>query len=239
MRYKYFLFDLDRTLWDFNTNAKVSVFNNMDLHPSLSHISKEDFFHSYEKVNQVLWSEYEAGIITKDILRWRRFNDTFNLYGIDDREMAKSFGDGFITQMKNGKVLFPGTLELLNFINDNGGKMAIITNGFKEAQRYKLNSSEIGAFFQEVIISEEVGYHKPSPEVFSICLEKLSGTSRNSEEWESIKKLTIMVGDDLNNDVKGGKNFGIDQFHFTSEKIGVATYEGNSLLILKKLLVNL
>lgn len=246
--YKYFLIDLDRTLWDFNKNSEMAIHHLIDKYPIIGeHINydKHFFFQQYDAINHKLWSDYEAGKLAKHELRWKRFYDSFLEFGLDDKELAATFGEEYIHQMSLEKELIPGTIELLELIQENNGKMAIISNGFKEAQRGKLETSGIANYFQEVIISEEVGAHKPSPKIFQIALEKLSGVSQkeNPELWIEVKKQTLMIGDDIANDIEGAQIFGIDQYYLNSNddhSLSGATYQGNTLstliIILSKLL---
>ena len=79
MKYRYFLFDLDRTLWDFDKNAKSALFKLVDSQ-QLAHLfgvnDKEEFFQRYEVINQGLWKQYERGEILKEELRCNRFQFT-------------------------------------------------------------------------------------------------------------------------------------------------------------------
>ena len=51
-----------------------------------------------------------------------------------------------------------------------------------------------------VFISEEIGYRKPQQEFFDVCFRLMPGISR---------KETMIVGDSLSSDIKGGLNAGI------------------------------
>lgn len=245
MIYKYFLIDLDRTLWDFDKNSEMAIFQLIDNHPILAekiNYDKHLFFQQYDTINHLLWSDYEAGILSKDELRWKRFYDSFLEFGIDDKELAHKFGEEYISQMTAEKELIPGSIHLLNCIKEGKGKMAIITNGFKEAQLGKLKTSGIDHYFQEVIISEDVEAHKPSPKIFQIALEKLSGITykENPELWKKVKRESLMIGDDFTNDIEGAQIFGIDQFFYNPkghEYLG-ATYQGKTLAELCSVLFN-
>ena len=221
-KYNFFLFDLDRTLWDFDENSKRAIFHLIDIF-SLPITDKELFFSKYEEINHRLWKSYEDGIITKDILRGARFYETLLLYNIDDRELSEKLGKAYLEQMILEKALIPGAYELLTRLKEDGCKMAIITNGFKEVQYHKLRNSDIIDFFDAIIISEEVGIHKPSPLIFKRALEAIGG----------IKAETLMVGDDFANDIEGAQIYGIDQFYYNpkhTECDGGPTYQSDNLL---------
>ncbi len=224
-RYKYFLFDIDRTLWDFDSNASVALEASLKKFP----LPIDDyalFVERYESFNKKLWDDYEAGKISKEFLRTERFYKTLKIYyGIDDIDLAKSIGHEYLEEMALGKKLIEGAETVLNAIKVSGGRMAIVSNGFREVQYRKLASSGIKDCFETVIISDEVGVNKPHPQIFALAMDGIGGN----------KKETLMVGDDFANDIEGAQIYGIDQFYYNphhKECDGCPTYESDSLLTL-------
>ena len=225
-RYKYLLFDLDRTLWDFDTNSRNNIFLLLDSYNITD--DKQGFFENYDKINHALWAEYEKGIITKESLKGERFYQTLKLYGVIDRNMAQQIGDEYLRQMPYQKALMPYVMEVLTELKRRGCKMAIVTNGFKEVQYNKLERSDIAHFFDAVMISEEQGVNKPCPIIFKRALNAIGGE----------KSSAIMVGDDFANDIEGAMIFGIDQFFYNYRSIpcdGGPTYNSNDLRELLKI----
>ena len=244
--YKYYLIDLDRTLWDFDKNSKSAICKLIRKREVLHNVIREFesntserepldiFFEKYDIINHKLWKEYEEGSLTKENLRWRRFHDAFLLYGYDNETHAREFGEEYLEQMICETELMPGAMELLKKIESQGGRMAIISNGFKEVQYRKLNGSGISHFFEAVIVSEEVGAHKPSPKIFEEALKRITGIVPQDDpvKWKAAKKETLMIGDDYTNDIEGAMIFGIDQFFYNHKKRGDcpgATYESSDL----------
>ena len=93
----------------------------------------------------------------------------------------------------------------------------------------KLKLCGLEKYFDKVITSEISGYHKPKPEAFGYTL-----SSANAKKEE-----TIMIGDDLENDILGAKDFGINQIYFNPEGIPhneLLTHEIKSLIELKEIL---
>lgn len=240
--YKYYLIDIDRTLWDFDKNSELAIHTLISRHSRLEKAIQEvencedckhRFFERYDIVNHKLWADYESGVIDKDTLRWLRFHEAFKLYGIDDEPFAREFGEEYLQQMICEKELMPGALDMLNRIRDTGASMAVLSNGFKEVQYHKLARSGISGFFSTVVISEEVGFHKPLPDIFRIALERLCGFTKDEdpEGWICAKAATLMVGDDFENDIEGAQIFGIDQYFYNHKGADCpgATYEGSTL----------
>ncbi len=219
--YNYFLFDLDRTLWDFDTNAKNNIKGLLDIY-KLPLEDKDQFFKDYESINRKLWASYEKGLLQKDFLKTERFYRTLLKYGIDDLELAGKFGREYLERMPFQKVLMPHVTEVLVSLKKSGAKMALISNGFKEVQYQKLTNSGLSNFFDAVLISEEQGVNKPSPIIFKRALNAING----------VKQEAIMVGDDFMNDIEGAMIFGIDQFFYNPDELpcdGGPTYNSSDL----------
>ena len=201
--YKYFLFDVDRTLWDFEKNAKAGLQRTIRAFSEFDNLSFEDFYDTYEPYNLELWSKYDKNLITKDFLRIERFRRPIRIcLGKDDTAFAEKVGFRYLEEMVKGKELLPGVMEVIKAIQAASAPMAVVTNGFREVQRPKLERSGILHFFKDVIISEEVGINKPDPRIFGIAMEAIGGN----------KGETLMVGDSYSTDICGAREFGIDQF---------------------------
>lgn len=220
-RYKYILFDLDRTLWDFDANAQNNIYIHLVKY-NLPIEDKEEFYRKYNEINHRLWALYEKGELIKETLRWERFYLTLLEYGIDDKELAVKFGNEYLDEMPKQTILMPYAAEVLEKLKERGCRMALITNGFKEVQYTKLINSGIDKYFDAVMISEEQGVHKPSPIIFKRALEAIGG----------VKSETLMVGDDFVNDIEGAMIFGIDQFFYNYNSVpcdGGPTYDSSDL----------
>jgi putative hydrolase of the HAD superfamily len=206
--YKNIYFDLDRTIWDFDNNA-IDTFHDIFKKYDLEKIFKsfDAFYNSYVKHNDKLWADYREGKIEKSILSYKRFSLTLDEFGVDDEVLAKKIAHDYITISPTKKLLFPYAHETLDYLHEKY-KLYIITNGFNEVQFLKLKNSELDKYFIKVFTSENVGAQKPDPIIFKHALE----------EVDANKKDSIMIGDDLNVDILGAKNFGLDQIYFNPEK---------------------
>lgn len=216
MSFRHVFFDLDRTLWDFDRNSKetlLELFDSFDL-KERTELNDEEFVTQYQLLNEALWAKYRKGSIQKEELRSSRFRIAFLNAGIEDTTLADRFGERYleICPLKTGMV--PGAMEVLETLD---GKYAlhIITNGFEETQAIKMRAANIHGFFDEVITSEAANARKPDPAIFELALARAN----------SALKDAIIIGDDHEADILGGKNFGMAQIHYapTGEENG-ATY---------------
>ena len=242
--YLYYLIDLDRTLWDFDSNSEHAIGLLISRDPVLFKAVQEKegcgedslhrFFMRYDKLNHRLWAMYEHGEMSKEDLRWKRFYEAFRWYGVEDEALARQFGEDYLEQMVCENRLMPGARDMLEAIRAAGGKMAILSNGFREVQYRKLRGAGIAEYFSAVVVSEEAGCLKPRPGIFAYAVEQLSGIRRQDspEAWREAKRQTLMIGDDPVNDIEGAQIFGIDQFYYNhkgNRAISHATYESPDL----------
>ena len=67
-----------------------------------------------------------------------------------------------------------------------------------------MNLSKLNPYFENVIISEDVGVNKPNPIIFEYALDKAKAQKAES----------IMIGDSLEADIYGALNFGMEAIFF-------------------------
>jgi len=229
-KYKHIFFDLDRTLWDFEKNSHEVLQEIYAKHQLQKKgiPSFDDFYNTYHTINHDLWDLYRVGKITKEFLNLERFFATIRTFGIQDEELAKAMGHDYVTLSPYKKVLFPDTHELLEKLNENY-HLHLITNGFAEVQTTKIKESDLEKYFEEVIISESTPWKKPRPEIFQYSLDQAKATAKES----------IMVGDDINADIKGAAAIGMDQIwtnFINSESEFKPTYTVSKLIEILEIL---
>lgn len=206
-KYDHLFFDLDHTLWDFATNARLAMKQTLEENGLLRQIPTFDsYYEVYEQINHDLWADYRAKKITKQNLIVERFSKSLLEFGITDYDYPE-LNRQYLINMALQTQLFPSTIETLSELRDKGYKMYIITNGFKEVQCAKLTNSKLDGFFSRVFISEEIQTTKPHREIFEFALKSVNAP----------KKKSIMIGDSWETDIEGALNFGMDQIMFTND----------------------
>jgi len=208
MSYQHFFFDLDRTLWDFDTNAKETLEEAYD-HFQLSSQgipSPNEFRAVYMAINEGMWAEYRKGQISKQVLRDERFTRTLQHFGSKQLELGIELGDYYLDQCPRKQKLMPGTMETLDYLKQHY-ELHIITNGFTEAQSMKLDLTGLGAYFRTVVTSEMVGVKKPAPGIFDFALKQAGASAASS----------IMIGDSPEIDLVGARNIGMGQIFYNPE----------------------
>jgi HAD superfamily hydrolase (TIGR01509 family) len=67
----------------------------------------------------------------------------------------------------------PGLLDFMEEAKDRGFSLALVTNAPEENVEAILLALDLGVFFDEVVLSDEVGPVKPDPAPYKAALEKL------------------------------------------------------------------
>jgi putative hydrolase of the HAD superfamily len=202
MNYRHLFFDLDHTLWDFDANAMetlADVYKDLDL--QTAGINDFDLFcKHYLHHNAVLWDRYHHGYITAEELKWKRMWRTLLEFKNGSEELAKKMSGYFLEVLPTKQNLFPYTHEILQHLKEKEYKLHLITNGFEKTQWRKLDNSKLGQYFEEVITSETSNSVKPNKEIFEYALNVTGALLYES----------IMIGDNLDADIKGAMNAGMD-----------------------------
>lgn len=205
MRYKNLFFDLDDTLWAFSLNAR-NTFKEVYFEYQLDQYfdSFEEFYSLYERRNTELWVEYGNGSITKDELNKQRFLYPLQTVGLDDEELAKRYSDEFFKRIPTKSELMPYAKEVLDYLSSRYN-LYIISNGFRELQSLKMQSSGIDHYFKRVILSEDIGLHKPAVEIFNFALSATQSELRDS----------LMIGDSWSADIEGARRVGMHHVYYS------------------------
>jgi putative hydrolase of the HAD superfamily len=227
--YRHLFFDLDHTLWDFDKNADETLRTLFELHQlGRYNFSVERFIERYTEVNHALWRLYQGGKLSQQQLRDIRFVRTLTKLGVPEAEVPADISRQFTDILPQKAAVFPFTFEVLDYLRPKY-QMHLITNGFKDIQYIKLASSGLTSYFGEVVTSECSGFLKPDARMFAHALQLTGARAETS----------LMIGDNLECDVLGAYNAGIDQVYFNVDKrrhFAQTTYEINCLSELKDIL---
>jgi putative hydrolase of the HAD superfamily len=227
MKYRHIFFDLDHTLWDFESNSRQTLqelFLACDLEAKGVH-SFELFYKNYMVHNEKLWDRFRKGFIKMDDLRWKRMWLTLLDFKIGDEKIARNLAKRFLDLLPTRKTLFPYTVEILTYLTNKGYRLHLITNGFEQVQHMKLQYAGIDSYFIEVITSEGSSYIKPNKEIFDYAFQKTNALPAES----------IMIGDNVEVDIQGAINAGIDQIYMNHLNIAPSIQPTYTVYSLKEL----
>ena len=198
MKIKHIFFDLDHTLWDFETNSDLAFKAIFKKHNVQVDLLK--FLNYYRAINENYWKLYREEKVTKEQLRIGRLKDAFEIIKFkSSTELLEVLADDYIAYLPENNYLFEGTHEILAHLKPNFN-LHIITNGFSEVQGKKMKNSGLDTYFDKIITSEQVGVKKPNPLIFEFALKEANALASES----------IMIGDNWEADIMGAQNAGLD-----------------------------
>lgn len=204
-RYKHIFIDLDKTIWDFDRNAKDTFGEIYDHHSLRSRgiDSLDAFIRVFTEINDMFWGLYRENKVKKEVMRVRRFEMTLNEFGIDDLILATHLADDYVTLSPLKTHLLPHAREALGYLKTRY-PLHLITNGFEEVQQKKMDVSDLRRYFDTITTSEEAGVKKPEKRIFEFALHKAGAAPGGS----------LMIGDDLEVDIRGARQAGMDTMYY-------------------------
>lgn len=204
MEYRSIFIDLDDTLWAFTENAR-DTFEEMYHQYRFERYfqSFDHFMELYVPKNLELWDLYGRHEISKDELNARRFLYPLLQVGVDDPALVKAYSDGFFAAIPYKRKLMPHAMEALEYLSGKY-RLYILSNGFRELQEQKMRSAGILHYFRKIVLSEDIGAHKPFPAIFNFAMSATQSEFRTS----------LMIGDNWKNDVAGARDVGMGQGYY-------------------------
>ncbi|MBR3768662.1 MAG: YjjG family noncanonical pyrimidine nucleotidase [Clostridia bacterium] len=206
---KAVLIDIDNTILDFNKSAEISIINTAK-HYGI--ILPEDYFEVFLRVNDLLWKKLENGEIIKQDIYNNRFNMIFGELGISFD--GPLFEEAFRKEMRNTAIPVEGAKELLSYLSE---KYAVYTasNASRLQQETRLKKNGFDKYISGMFTSEELGFQKPAKEFFALCCEAI---------YPITPSEIIVIGDSVDADIIGAKNFGLKTIWFNFNNITYETY---------------
>lgn len=196
---KAVLFDLDDTLFDHRYSCRTGLDAVRRTHAALRARSLDELEAVYYRSLNELHALVLEGQLTLEMARVERFRRLFTHFGDGDAIPApEPVAAAYHAAYRAARRAVPGALPLLRALQPRV-QVAVITNNLGAEQREKLRICKLDAWFDVVVISEEVGVTKPDPAIFAMTLERLGCDPVDA----------IMVGDSWESDIVGATNVGM------------------------------
>jgi|SRR5690606_26387608 len=209
-RYRCIFFDLDHTLWDYETNSCDTLrelYHAYGLFDRGVH-SIDAFHQQFRVVNTELWDQFDRGMITSRTIREERFKRILGYFGVCDDRLCEDLSVEYLYCCPQKGNLVPHALETLEYLSKSYS-MTVVTNGFDEIQKVKLAAGNLNRYFEHIVTSEKAGQRKPAREIFEYALNANGAT----------REEVVMIGDNLLTDIAGAQNAEIDAVFFNPERI--------------------
>lgn len=195
--------DLDMTVLDFKkaeSEALKRTLLKFKIEPD------EEKIRSYSFINDMLWKELEKGLVTRDELQVKRFDIFLKKHGFFVN--PADVNEHYKRCLGQGHWFMDGAEELLKALYKKH-RLFIASNGTKSVQTGRIESAGIKKYFEDIFLSEDIGFDKPQTRFFDECFKRISGFDKSD---------AIILGDSLSSDIQGGINAGIKTCWFNPEK---------------------
>ncbi|MDE5593818.1 MAG: HAD-IA family hydrolase [Clostridiales bacterium] len=193
--YDIMLCDADDTVLDFKKAMRTSIISAARLVGVRA--DDEKIVKEFGEASHIVWRKLEDKLIERDELDTLRFSMLKERLG--EQFNVRDMSEAFLENLKQTRFLIDGATEFLSAVRARGIKVYILTNGLAEVAHERLKA--LDGYIDGAFISEEMGYNKPDSRLFD-CVFKALGVVDKSR--------TLMFGDSVNSDIRGGINAGID-----------------------------
>lgn len=196
MKYDLLLFDLDNTLICFETAQNRAL--KKTLEPFVKSAEGfDDLNTKFQKINDELWHSLEKGKLTKQEVFTYRFRMLLKDLSL---EACSELNEEYLNLLAEDPQPLPGAEDLLESIPGEI-PVIVVTNGDRNVQKKKLRSLSFRDRITHMVISDDVGFSKPSREIYQYALSQ--------SQLPSDSKV-LMTGDNLNADIKGALDMGFE-----------------------------
>ncbi|MDA9471711.1 YjjG family noncanonical pyrimidine nucleotidase [Enterococcus sp. 5H] len=189
MKFKTLLFDVDDTLLDFRLTEKKAL---QALFQEENILLTDEIEATYQKINRQLWRDFEQGKTDKATVTDTRFSLLFEQ--LNKSVDGKELGEKYRQHLSQGHDLLGNSKAIIEELNKDY-ELYIVTNGVAKTQYQRLNDSKLTPYFNDIFVSEEVGFQKPMIEYFDYVFKRIPDFDREK---------TMIIGDSLVSDIQGG-----------------------------------
>lgn len=193
---KILLWDIDGTLLDFGKSEEYGIKECFEIF-GLGECTDE-MLSRYSEINRKYWGMLEKGEITKSQVLSERFKEFFSSENIRFNRID-DFNNEYQYLLGDKAFFCDNGFETVNALKGKVKQYAV-TNGTFVAQQRKLTKSGLIEIFDDVFISDKIGFEKPSIEFFNEVEKKIGNFSKDE---------VMIIGDSLTSDMRGGNNANI------------------------------
>ena len=235
--YEKILFDLDNTLVDDDENRKYAI---KQILIEREEEKDDERIEEFIKLDNQFWKDRAEGKIKDPYIfktkeektEWVRTQRFIKYFENISFKEGSNINEEYIKYLSENIVPIKNAQNIIKYLYEKKYEMYIITNGPAKAVRNKLEKIDVLKYITGIFTAEEAGNMKPRHEFFEKFFEKLDDYNREN---------MLIVGDELEKDVAGGNQNGIDSCWLNMKKTKnnteyKPTYEIEDLIELKDFL---
>lgn len=193
MSIKAVFWDIDNTILDYEKCSEQAL---KAVCRRLGSEYSSEILNSFRQIDESLWERQNREELTVEEVFQKRAEGMLAVMGLN--LPATAFLDTYAEEFGETTELVDGVEQALTECRDKGCILYGASNGVRAMQIHRLEKAGLLGMFQDVYVSDEIGYEKPDRRFFDVCLQR-SGV--NKEE-------ALMIGDGKLTDIEGAMGAG-------------------------------
>lgn len=186
---KAVLFDFDETLQD--RTAAFEKYMDTFMADYFTDLSKDEI----DKRKEDMRRTGNGGYVDRE--KW--YQELIDMWKWENAPSKTELANHYDTKFGDHNVIFPDAPKLLQELKARGYIVGVITNGPSGLQNHKMDKSGLRPYCDIVVVSGDVGVHKPDPALFVYTAEKIGVPVEEC----------VYVGDHPVNDIEGATKAGM------------------------------
>ncbi len=196
------VFDLDDTLY-YRRDPYLKTYR--EVFPEGCVEDESLLYKTGRKWSEITFRDHKAGKLTTEEMYLGRVIETFAEMGVTvSGEKARLFHERYVYHQEH-ITLVEGMEEVLSYLATQDVFLGLLSNGPQAHQRDKYRALGIDKYIPEdhVLVSGDIGFHKPDRKIFTAYEELLNNRIGNVSG-----DRIYMIGDSMETDMAGAKAAG-------------------------------
>ena len=208
MNYTDLIFDLYGTLVDIHTDEDDTVWEKTALYFGYygAHYTGAELKEAFQSAmaakkakagqNYECFPDLPFEPVMAELFRAKGVTENADVLGMNASQLFRICSTDYLR-------LYPGVTDALVTLRQKGYKLWLLSNAQRVFTAFELESLGLAPYFDGIYISSDYGCRKPDIRFFNALLE---------EQKLDIKNC-LMIGNDLQTDIAGAKNAGLDTLY--------------------------
>lgn len=204
---KLIIFDLDRTLFDWDEAQQLARNKVNELFAG--YLNPAQFWTIYNELHEDLFQSFLDRKLSLNEYRLYRYLKPLQRLGVNDEFLATRLNECFLKNVLQSTLFCAGAEDVLNYCQNLDVKLILLTNGPADGQYQKIQRLSLDHWFNAYYISEEKQVAKPESAAFlNIC-----------QDFAIQPQECLMVGDDFEIDILPAAALGFKIFWVGNQNV--------------------